>query len=138
MLRGTPERCSSARPFNLLARNRDRHLPTVAGEQPNSAATARLVLPAAQAKTILDLNARLCELDGRRAQRASAPPSSLSRTRTAFGRPDRAMRTSIVACSNALEPTEIPDPPTFYKNLRISTLVDRVRAFTTANPSLTT
>ena len=96
-VRGTPERCSSARPFSRLATKRDRHLPTVAGLQPSSAATASLVLPSAQPSTILDRSARLWGLYGRRAQRASVSRSSSVSTRTAFGRPVRAIRTSIVA-----------------------------------------
>ena len=98
----------------------------MACEQPNSAATTRLVLPAAQANTILDRNAKLCGLEGRRAQRANVARSSSSRIRTAFGRPVRAMRTSIVACPNTPRFTEIPDPPTFHMNLRITTLVGAV------------
>ncbi len=53
-VRGTPERCSSARPFSRLATNRERHLPTVVPVQPSSAATAWFVLPSAQPSTILD------------------------------------------------------------------------------------
>jgi hypothetical protein len=43
--RGTPGRCSSARPFRRLATKRDRRLPTVAALHPSPAATASLVAP---------------------------------------------------------------------------------------------
>jgi hypothetical protein len=120
---GAPERYSSAKPFSRFSTNRDRHLPTVACETPTSAATAWLVLPPAQAKMIRDRNARLCGLDGRRAQRASVARSSESRISTAFGRPVRAMRTSIVACPNHPHRPEILGPPTIHTKLRIRTLV---------------
>src|ERR1700678_604642 len=87
---GAPERYSSAKPFRRLATKRARHLPTVSAEQPNSAATAWLVLPCAQPNTILDRNAKLCGLNGRRAQRVRASRSSSSSVKTAFDRPVRA------------------------------------------------
>src|SRR5215218_5852708 len=105
-VRGTPERCSSARPVSRLATNRDRHFPTVAWLQPNSAATTWFVLPSAQPNTILDRNARLCGLFGRRAQRPSVSRSSSERTRAALGRPRAAMRTSIVAHAEPARPTQ--------------------------------
>jgi hypothetical protein len=96
-VRGTPERCSSARPFSRFATNRARHLPTVAWLQPSSLATTWFVFPSAHANTILDRNARLWGLFGRRAQRPSVSRSSSLNTSGAFGRPRTAMRTPIVA-----------------------------------------
>src|SRR4051794_32734296 len=69
MVRGTPERCSSANPASRFATNLDRHLPTVAWEHRNSAATAWLLLPWAPASTT-----PRSQRQARRALRTARPP----------------------------------------------------------------
>jgi hypothetical protein len=58
MVRGTPGRGSSPSPSRRQARNRARHLVTVPRLRPSRAATARLLPPSAQARTIRARSAR--------------------------------------------------------------------------------
>jgi hypothetical protein len=124
-VRGTPDRCSSARPFNRFAPNRARHLPTVAWLQPSSRAATWFVLPAAQASTILDRNAKLCGLFGRRAQRPSV-------SRLFLAQHQRSLRSTTFChahphrCASRTRPAgrKFLPPTIFLVNLRIRTLAD--------------
>ena len=86
-----------------------------------SEATASLVLPSAQLSTILERRARLWALLGRAPSGASVSRSSSVSTRTAFGRPVRAIRTSIVAWRQHAV-AGIPGRRAFLKDVRIGTL----------------
>jgi hypothetical protein len=89
MVRGRPLRNSSYRPSRRWVMNRLRHLPTVCGPTPRSAATALLLRSFSHAKT---MRARSVSADGRlRARtidRRCARPSSLINS-VLFGRPLR-------------------------------------------------
>jgi hypothetical protein len=92
ILRGAPGRGSSTSPSKRRATNRDRHLPTVGRDTPNSAATCLLVAPVAHARTIRHRSASAWELLARRDQRSSVPRSSSVNINGAFGRPVLAIR----------------------------------------------
>lgn len=117
-----PEQCTSTSPFSLLARNGTRHLPTVAGEQPTSAATTRFDLPSAQASTIFDRSARLCGLLGG----ATNAPGSHVLPRSVPVRPSVGQfKPSAPPSShgkNAPRGSLIPRRHNFLSDLRIRTL----------------
>jgi hypothetical protein len=95
IVRGRPGRGSSARPSSRWRTNRPRHLVTVWGQMPSCSATAWLVLPSAQASTILQRSARAWELLARRAQRCRVWRSSSVSTSGVFGLPRSAMPGSL-------------------------------------------
>jgi hypothetical protein len=66
IFRAAPGRGSSDRPASRSCTNRPRHLVTVCGQIPNTAATSLLVAPSAQASTILARNANACAVFARR------------------------------------------------------------------------
>lgn len=98
--RGAPGRGSSTRPSSRGSRNRRRHLPTVCGQIPSSAATSWLVLPSAQPSTIRHRCANACDDFARRAHRCSVSRSSSDNTTSATGRPLRAIRQSCNYSTN--------------------------------------
>src|SRR5882757_6190500 len=59
-VRGRPGRASSYRPSTRWATNRDRHVPTVGSDTPNSRDTSLLDRPSAQASTIRARIANAC------------------------------------------------------------------------------
>lgn len=87
IVRGAPGRGSSVKPSNRSLTNRARHLHTVCGHTPTSAATSLLDLPVAQHNTIRDRCASACEDFGRRAQRSNVCRSSSVNVNSATGRP---------------------------------------------------
>jgi hypothetical protein len=77
-----------------LSKNRVRHVVTVCGHTPNSAATSRFDRnppSAAQPNTIRHRNANACDDFARRDQRTSVSRSTSDNTTAGFGRPRRAM-----------------------------------------------
>jgi hypothetical protein len=78
---------SSASPSSRLSTNRCRHLHTVCGQTPSSAATSLLDLPAAQPNTIRDRCASALDDFGRRAQRCSVSCSASVNTTAVTGLP---------------------------------------------------
>ena len=70
IVRAAPGRGASTSPSRRSAAKRCRHLPTVTGLQPSSAAISAWVRPSAQASTIRDRNANACDDECRRAQRS--------------------------------------------------------------------
>src|SRR3954447_21610022 len=103
--RGAPGRGSSLNPSSRSATNRRRHLPTVALEQPSAPATDTLSAPSAHPKMILDLNARAWADVARRDQRTSCSRSSPVNTRSALGRPVRAIGHSMTYLANSWRDT---------------------------------
>ena len=97
--RGPPGRGSSINPSNRFSTNRPRHLPTVAVEQPNRAATAWLSKPSAEHKMILDRNTNDFAHFARRDN--SWARSSSVKVRSAFGRPVRGMPHSTTYPTNS-------------------------------------
>ena len=91
IVRGAPGRGSSANPSKRSSTNRCRHLPTVCGHTPNSAATSLLDLPSAQPNTIRHRCASACDDFARRAHRCNVSRSSSVNTNSATGRPLRAI-----------------------------------------------
>ena len=87
IVRGAPGRGSSANPSSRFSTNRRRHIPTVCGQTPKSAATCLLVLPAAQPNTIRHRCANACEDFARRAHRCNVSRSSSVNTNSATGLP---------------------------------------------------
>ena len=75
-LRGAPGRGSSVKPGRRRTRNRSRHLHTLLLETRSRLATARLVNPSAQARTIRDRDASRCAEVGRRAHCSKVRRSS--------------------------------------------------------------
>src|SRR5215217_8829097 len=90
IFRGAPGRGSSESPSNRDSTNRRRHVPTVCGHTPNSAATCLFAFPSAQPSTIRLRNARACDDFARRDQRSNVSRSSSVNTTSATGRPVRA------------------------------------------------
>jgi len=117
IVRAAPGRGASTRPSRRPSAKRWRHLPTVTGLQPSSAAiSAWVALPAAQASTILDRNANAWDDECRRAQRSSVARSSALKLISTVGRPRRAM--AFLRCWRTTPdqrgPTQkIPDQPIF-------------------------
>jgi hypothetical protein len=97
IVRGAPGRGSSTNPSKRDATNRRRHVPTVCGHTPNSAATCLFAFPSAQPSTIRLRNARACDHFARRDQRSNVSRSSSVNTTSATGRPVRATR-AIYTC----------------------------------------
>src|SRR6266496_357247 len=87
IVRGAPGRGSSTSPANRPVMNLARHLVTVWGQTPSSAATALFVVPWAQASTIRHRNANACDDFARRDQRTSVSRSSSVNTSGTLGRP---------------------------------------------------
>jgi hypothetical protein len=75
-LRGAPGRGSSVKPGNRRTRNRSRHLHTLLLDTCSRSATARLVSPSAQARTIRDRDASRCAVVGRRVHCSNVRRSS--------------------------------------------------------------
>ena len=96
MLGGRPGLGSSDSPSKRCSTNRDRHLPTVAAEQPSSAATTLLSAPSAHLSTMRERSARACEDFRRLTHRCSCARSSSLSSRAGFGRPDRGMPHSTI------------------------------------------
>ena len=90
IFRGAPGRGSSESPSNRDSTNRRRHVPTVCGHTPNSAATCLFAFPSAQPSTIRLRKARACDDFARRDQRSNVSRSSSVNTTSATGRPVRA------------------------------------------------
>src|SRR5215208_4334856 len=97
---GRPGRGSSTSPSSRRCTNRPRHLPTVAGCTPNSAATCLFGVPSAHASTILQRWASAWDDFARRAQRASVSRSSAVSFSSAFGRPVLAIAASLTYLTN--------------------------------------
>src|SRR5512132_993910 len=97
---GRPGRGSSTSPSSRRCTNRPRHLPTVAGCTPNSAATCLFGVPSAHASTILQRCASAWDDFARRAQRASVSRSSAVSFSSAFGRPVLAIAASLTYLAN--------------------------------------
>ena len=91
IVRGAPGRGSSVSPLSRSSTNRCRHLHTVCGHTPTSAATSLLDLPAAQPNTIRHRCASACDDFARRAHRCSVSRSSSVNVNSATGRPRFAM-----------------------------------------------
>ena len=87
IVRGAPGRGSSVSPSSRLSTNRCRHLHTVCGHTPTSAATSLLDLPAAQPNTMRHRCASACEDFARRAHRCNVSRSSSVNTTAVTGRP---------------------------------------------------
>src|SRR5262249_15791741 len=75
----------SASPSSRRATNRLRQVPTVAAQTPSARATAVLLVPSAQARTIRARRASRWVLLGRLAQRGSVCRSSSDSTRSGLG-----------------------------------------------------
>ncbi len=88
---GAPGRCSSWSPSSRRSRKRRRHLPTVCGQMPSSAATSWFVFPSARSSTIRHRWASACDDFARLDQRTSVSRSSPVKVNSAIGRPVRAM-----------------------------------------------
>lgn len=114
ILRVAPGRGASTNPSNRSAANRCRHLVTVGGEHPTSAAIDSRVRPgSAHANTIRDRNANACDDECRRAHRVNVSRSAADKTICGLGRPGRAML-GLQCCGYATT-TRIPTcqfPPT--------------------------
>ena len=89
MVRGAPTRGSSNSPSSRNCRNRSRHLPTVGLVIRNFAATAELLRPSAQARTIRARSAIACDDLGRSAIIRNFSCSSSLISNGFFGRPLR-------------------------------------------------
>ena len=88
-VRGLPGLASSTSPSSRLSKNRDLHLPTVACDTLNSAATAVFVLPLEHSKTIRARWVNACAVLGLRAHCPSVSLSSSVSVNGGVGRPRR-------------------------------------------------
>ena len=117
IVRCAPGRGASTRPSSRSMAKRCRHLPTVVGLHPNSAAMSACVRsPSAQANTIRQRNANACDDEWRRVQRCSVWRSSPLRMIGTVGRPRRAIANSfcqVVYLAERAHHAKIPDQPTF-------------------------
>ena len=84
---GRPLRGWSNRPSSRCSRNRERHFPTVSTHTRNSAATAVLLRPSAQARTILARRANAWAVLGRRVHCSKVSRSAPSRAKGGIGLP---------------------------------------------------
>jgi hypothetical protein len=117
IVRAAPGRGASTSPSSRSAAKRCRHLDTVTGLQPSSAAiSAWIRVPSAHANTIRHRNAKACDELCRRAQRCSVLRSSPVRVISTVGRPRRAM-VSLRCWSTTPDErgmtAKIPDQPRF-------------------------
>src|SRR3954451_12534947 len=109
IFRGAPGRGSSTNPSNRDSTNRPRHVPTVCGHTPNSAATCLFAFPSAQPSTIRLRNARACDDFAHRDQRSNVSRSSSVNTTSATGRPVRATPATYT-CGPDFRRRTLPEP----------------------------
>src|SRR5215213_9994399 len=128
---GRPGRSSSISPSSRRATKRPRHLPTVAGCTPRSAATCVFGAPSAHASTILERWASAWDDLARRDQRTSVSRSAAVSRSSAFGRPVLAMAASLTYPSNFRRRTLAVLGHSFRWN---SSARDRIRSHRLATP----